>query len=453
MPVNRVLNGTIWKDTDGNPIHAHGGGFLKKDGYFYWFGENRTEGKLVSCYRSKDLVSWEFCNHVVTRNTHPELSRANAERPKVTYNEKTGRYVMWLHWENGIDYSEARCAVLVCDTVDGDYSYLRSFRPKGHMSRDCTLFKDDDGTAYFVSAARENADLHVYRLSDDYLDIASLEKVLWPGQKREAPAIVKRGDYYFLITSGCTGWEPNQGKYAYSASITGEWSDLFDIGSPTTFDTQPTYILTIQGSETTSYIYVGDRWDPSNYFNSSYVFLPLSFDTETSMSLDWASSITIDVQTGLMEAESEKSGLWRLRMGLRYLSAKGVESAGATYVYGARLSYADQDQLWVVERVSGDIIRIRHHVSGKYIEPEDSSSQEGTRIILSGKLDHARQEWRVIPAAEGHVKLQNVHTGLALKLERARERGQADLLIQAPLSSSPGGPWDVNSVLLAEVYR
>ena len=123
MPVNRVLNGTIWKDTDGNPIHAHGGGFLKKDGYFYWFGENRTEGKLVSCYRSKDLVSWEFCNHVVTRNTHPELSRANAERPKVTYNEKTGRYVMWLHWENGIDYSEARCAVLVCDTVDGDYSY------------------------------------------------------------------------------------------------------------------------------------------------------------------------------------------------------------------------------------------------------------------------------------------------------------------------------------------
>ncbi|MGB4163599.1 MAG: hypothetical protein WBK72_04080 [Bacillota bacterium] len=83
------------------------------------------------------------------------------------------------------------------------------------------------------------------------------------------------------------------------------------------------------------------------------------------MSLDWASSITIDVQTGLMEAESEKSGLWRLRMGLRYLSAKGVESAGATYVYGARLSCADQDQLWVVERVSGDIIRIRHHVSGK----------------------------------------------------------------------------------------
>lgn len=453
MAVTRVLNGIIWRDTEGNAIHAHGGGFLQTDGYFYWFGENRTEGKLVSCYRSKDLASWEFCNHVVTRNTHLELSRANAERPKVVYNDKTGKYVMWLHWENGIDYSQARCAVLVSDTVDGEYSYLRSFRPRGHMSRDCTLFKDDDGTAYFVSAARENADLHVYRLSDDYQDIASLEKILWPGQKREAPAIIKRGDYYFLISSGCTGWEPNQGKYAYSKGIAGEWSDLFDIGSPTTFDTQPTYILTIQGLETTTYIYVGDRWDPSNYFNSSYAFLHLSFESETSMRLDWASSIMIDVRTGRVETESKESGLWRLRMGLRYLSTKGLDSADATYVCGSRLSYSDQDQLWIVEQVSSDVIRVRHHASGKYIEPEGGSNREGARIVLSAKADHPRQEWRVLPAAAGHVKLQNVHSGLALKLERGRERGQASSLIQAALNSSPGGPWDVHSVLLAEVYR
>ena len=33
------------------------------------------------------------------------------------------------------------------------------------MSRDDTLFKDDDGKAYFISAANENADLMLYELS------------------------------------------------------------------------------------------------------------------------------------------------------------------------------------------------------------------------------------------------------------------------------------------------
>lgn len=453
MAVRRVQNGVQWKDTEGNVVHAHGGGFLEKDGYFYWFGEDRTEGKLVSCYRSRDLASWEFCNDVVTRKTHPELSRANAERPKVIYNDRTGKYVMWLHWENGIDYSQARCAVLVSDTVDGDYSYLRSFRPKGHMSRDCTLFKDDDGTAYFVSAARENADLHIYSLTDDYQDVSSLEKILWPGQKREAPAIVKRGDYYFLVSSGCTGWEPNQGKYAYSKSIVGEWSDLFDIGSPTTFDTQPTFILAVHGSETTAYLYVGDRWDPSNYLNSSYVYLPLSFSTETSMQMDWASSITIDTGTGRVETERRDSGLWRLQMGMRYLSAKDTGPATAPHICGSRLSYSDQDQLWVAEQASGGSIRIRHHASGKYMEPQGGSGLEGAKIALSEGADHPRQEWQVLSAAAGRVRLVNRHSGLALRLQRDNDYGRGSSLVQARVDSSPGGPWDVSSVLLAEVYQ
>jgi len=83
------------------------------------------------------------------------------------------------------------------------------------MSRDCTLFQDDDGTAYFISAARDNADLHIYRLSDDYLSIDEHVKTLWPGQYREAPAMIKREGIYFLVTSGCTGWTPNQAKYGF----------------------------------------------------------------------------------------------------------------------------------------------------------------------------------------------------------------------------------------------
>jgi beta-galactosidase len=79
------------------------------------------------------------------------------ERPKVLYNAKTKKYVMWFHLElKGHGYSAARCGVAVSDTAVGPYTYLQSFRPDGQMSRDMTLFQDDDGTAYQICASENN---------------------------------------------------------------------------------------------------------------------------------------------------------------------------------------------------------------------------------------------------------------------------------------------------------
>ncbi|MBX6357241.1 MAG: family 43 glycosylhydrolase, partial [Micromonosporaceae bacterium] len=258
-----VTNGTQFTDTTGAVVHAHGGGMIKVGSYYYWFGENRNPDntfRYVSVYRSTDLKTWEFRNNVLTQNSAPELNRANIERPKVIYNSSTGQYVMWMHKENGTDYSEARAAVATSPTVDGNYTYRGSFRPLGYMSRDITLFRDDDGTAYMISAANENADLHVYRLSADYLSVTSRVQRLWPGSWREAPAMFKRNGVYFLLTSGATGWSPNQQKYATATSVTGTWSGLQNVGDGTAFGSQTAYVLPVQGSQTTSYLYLGDRW-------------------------------------------------------------------------------------------------------------------------------------------------------------------------------------------------
>ena len=61
-----MKNGVILYDDRGEVLHAHGGYMLYENGYFYWFGENRTGDIRVSCYRSKDLEHWEFRNHVLT---------------------------------------------------------------------------------------------------------------------------------------------------------------------------------------------------------------------------------------------------------------------------------------------------------------------------------------------------------------------------------------------------
>jgi len=303
-------------DEAGRVVHAHGGQILTVGGRYYWIGEDRTERNKVSCYVSDDLVSWKFCNHILTLDsasgahyvvTDPTMEMpghqagigigCNIERPKVVYNERTGRFVMWMHWERPDDYREARCAVAVCDTVDGDYTYLGSFNPIGCMSRDCTLFVDDDKSAYFISAARDNLDIHIYRLSEDYLSIDRLVRVLWPGQQREAPTMFKRNGIYYLLTSGCTGWAPNQSSYAWSRKIDGDWSPRRDLGDRTTYRSQPTCVIPKKNRDTGElvYWYLGDRWGGggSAYFQSEYVMLPLRFFSDTELYLDWMEEISL----------------------------------------------------------------------------------------------------------------------------------------------------------------
>jgi len=290
-------NGTVWRDVQGNEIHAHGGYIIFHEGCYYWYGEDRRDRNYVSCYRSDNLEDWEFRRHVLTMDSPCEEyrvrtkrrlindngSKVNLERPKVLYNKKIKKFVMWMHYENGRDYLEAAAAVATCDRPDGDFVYHGHFNPFGYMSRDCTLFQEEDGRAYFISASRDNADLHIYRLSEDYLNVEELVHRLWQGEYREAPAVVKAEGRYYMLSSFCTGWAPNQGKYAIADSIEGRWGLLREIGDETTFHSQPAFILNLNGR----LIYFGDRWGGNGelYFRSGYVAYPLHL-TETGLVME-----------------------------------------------------------------------------------------------------------------------------------------------------------------------
>ncbi|NUQ99083.1 MAG: family 43 glycosylhydrolase [Streptomyces sp.] len=306
-----VPNGVQFTDTSGNAVHAHGGGVIKVGSYYYWFGEDRNSDntfRYVDAYRSTDLKNWEFRNHVLTQSSASELGTAYIERPKVIYNASTGKFVMWMHKENGVDYSQARAAVAVSDTVDGNYTYQGSFQPLGqYMSRDITTFVDTDGTAYMVSAANENYDLHIYKLTADYTGIASLVANPWPGGHREAPALFKRGGVYFMLTSAATGWNPNQQQYATATSLSGPWTPMTNVGDSTAYGSQTAYVLPVQGTSGTSYLYMGDRWGNSfggTVDDSRYVWLPLTFPSSTSMSMPWSPEITVDTAAGTVTGTS-----------------------------------------------------------------------------------------------------------------------------------------------------
>ena len=123
----------------------------------------------------------------------------------------------------------------------------------GQMSRDMTLFVDDDGKAYHIYSSEDNLTLQIAELSDDYLSHTGKYIRIFPGGHNEAPAIFKKDGIYWMITSGCTGWEPNKARLLTATSILGEWKQLPNpcVGenADKTFGGQSTYVLPLQGTE------------------------------------------------------------------------------------------------------------------------------------------------------------------------------------------------------------
>lgn len=420
-----VVNGIQWADTAGNPLHAHGGGFIKSGSYYYWFGENRNldySFKSVNVYRSTDLQNWEYRGNALSSTSAAELNFANIERPKVIYNGSTAQYVMWMHWENGTDYGQARAAVAYSSTVEGPYTYQGSFRPfagtgvvdhglPGYMSRDCNLFVDTDGKAYFISASNENLNLNLYELTADYRNIASLTAVLFAGGQREAPALFKRGSVYFLLTSGATGWSPNQAKYATSSSLASGWTAMTNVGDSTGFYSQPTSVITIQGTST-SYLYAGDRWAGAwsgSYQDSMYVWLPITFPTSTTMSLSWVNTTIPNVAAGTIASASYNFRFTNVNSG-KVMEIKNNSTADGGIV-DQYTSNGGNNQKWSLNYDGAGYFVIKNVNSGKALDVPSSSTADGVGLIQYTPNGGSNQKWRLEDKGGGVFVLKNKNSG------------------------------------------
>ncbi|WP_314224401.1 RICIN domain-containing protein [Streptomyces zaehneri] len=423
-----IANGTQFTDSSGSPVHAHGGGVLKVGSYYYWFGENRNADntfRYVDAYRSTDLKNWEFRNHVLTQSSDSELASANIERPKVMYNASTGKFVMWMHKENGADYSEARAAVAVSDTVDGNYTWQGSFRPLDqHMSRDITVFVDSDGAGYMISAARENYDLQIYRLTADYTGIASLVADPWHGGHREAPALFKRGGVYFMLTSGATGWSPNQQQYATATSLAGPWSAMTNVGDSTAYGSQTAYVLPVQGASGTSYLYLGDRWGNSfggTVNDSRYVWLPLTFPTTTSLSMSWSPEVTVDTAAGTVTGTSATYNTLIARH-----SGKCADVTSQSLWAGAQIKQYDcnggsNQKYWFKSVGSGYYQLVVRNSSLCVQENASSVSQENCDAAATG------QQWSLTTSGS-YVNVKSRASGECLDVNGASTANSAALI-------------------------
>ena len=179
-PARALPNGGLWPDVAGVHVNAHGGGLLKEGGLWYWYGEHKTAGRAgnaanvgVRVYSSPDLLGWT--DRGVALAVEPDEASDIArgcilERPKVV-KAATGRFDMFFHLERkGLGYTDARVGIAVADRPEGPFAFVRSLRPHGEFCRDMTLFRDDDGSTWYVFASKDNATLHVAELTPDCLD-------------------------------------------------------------------------------------------------------------------------------------------------------------------------------------------------------------------------------------------------------------------------------------------
>ncbi len=338
--------GQSWLDTNGNVIQAHGGQVVPstdEDGetIYYLYGEDRTNGYHsapgVHVYSSYDLYNWtdqglalralsskaqfdepyfealygdytQAQKDAVYRDlgTTPVagVTPPIIERPKVIHNEATGKWVMWAHMDGPSEtstaqYAKARAGVAIADSPFGPFRYIDNYAlnssPEGWdtpgMARDMNLFVDDDGTGYIIYSSEGNGTMYISKLDDEYTGLATpadqaVEGVdfnrIFVGWSREAPAMFKHDERYFLLTSGTSGWSPNPTKYASATDIMGDWTEIGDPfpwwAQSNSWNTQPTSVIPVD-REHGKYIYMGDRWNggsDSALANAPLVWLPIS---------------------------------------------------------------------------------------------------------------------------------------------------------------------------------
>ena len=334
--------GELWSDNNGVHINAHGGGVLFHSGVYYWFGEHKIEGEAgnaahvgVHVYSSTDLYNWKDEGIALAVSDDPQSPITRGcilERPKVIFNPRTKKFVMWFHLEpKDVGYTGSLSGVAVADNVTGPFHFLECFRPNagvwpenvpaeskhplspeeaayvakldcpggpvpyypkhllfrrdfagGQMARDMSLFVDDDGSAYHLHASEANGTLHISKMSDDFLKPAGKFVRVFPGRFHEAPALMKWRGKYFLISSDCSGWAANTARVSVAENIFGPWEELgnpcFGTNEQTanTFNSQSTFILPVQG-RTDTFIFMADRWNPKNAIDGRYVWLPIEF--------------------------------------------------------------------------------------------------------------------------------------------------------------------------------
>jgi hypothetical protein len=327
-----ILPGRPWLDTSGQRIQAHGGSIHYDNGTFFWYGENKEHTVPgsgvwhwgVRCYSSTDLYNWSDLGLIIPPveddPASPLHPAQKLDRPHIIFNVATQKYVCWVKIMGEGDLQTS--TVLTADSFLGPYEIVHSWlQPLGMSAGDFDLTVDSTvGSAYYYFE-KVHSELICAELTGDFTDVNGRFTSHFPHPHpplvREAPAYFRREGKHYLITSGTTGYFPNQSEIAEAENYHGPWKVLGDPhpddGNHRSFCSQVSSVFR-HPDKTDLYVALADRWLPvlteevfapfnagepiedlidlsalisdPNTSLADYVWLPLKFDGDVPV-IEW----------------------------------------------------------------------------------------------------------------------------------------------------------------------
>jgi hypothetical protein len=299
---NAIYSGIPWFDEKGNTVSAHGANIVKDKDRYYLFGERHYDTSNAfagfSCYSSRDLYNWKFESIALPVQDSGKLGRSRVgERPKVMKCPATGEYIMYMHVDT-LGHVDQFVGYAASNNITGPYTYQGPLLFDGRPIRkwDMGTFQDKDGAGYVLLHGGD-----IYKLNDDYKSIAEhLCKSFTNGF--ESPAIFRKDSLYYFLGSHLTSWERNDNDYYTATSLKGPWikRGVFCPAGSLTWNSQTTFVLPVEGSEDTTYMYMGDRWSyPKQASAATYVWQPLTIEGASISIPRYREAWTINTSSGI----------------------------------------------------------------------------------------------------------------------------------------------------------
>jgi hypothetical protein len=228
--------------------------------------------------------------------------------------------------------------------------------------------------------------------------------------------MLKTSGTYYLFGSQLTGWATNDNEFATATSLAGPWATWtsFAPAGSHTFNSQTMFVLPVVGTQTTTFVFMGDRWSPSHLFDSSYVWLPLNVQGAR-VSVSWYASWNIDPSTGAWTRNPNgivSGATYRLvcSTSAYALDAGGGATTGAKVVQSADSGSASET--WQITDTGGGSYALSNPTS--HMALTAAAANTGASVVLAADTGAAAQRWHLKDLGDGYDELTNDGSDLAL---------------------------------------
>lgn len=280
---NSIKPGKYIYDTEGKPVQAHGGSIFYENDTFYLYGEDKSgvTGRAVGgnpaiwhngvrMYSSRDFYNWKDEGTLIVERENPEhpfYTGRIMDRPHIIFCPKTKKYVMWAKIADllcgGQGFNVGYYAVAESDKINGKYEVVN--KETRALPGDFDLFTI--GEKGYIVYENPHTETVVRDLSDDFRsfgeEISRHQPAPYPPFAREAAAYFTRRGKSYILTSGTTGYFPNQSEISETEDIHGKWKNLGNAcrgdKNKNSFHAQFSSVFK-HPKKKDLYIALGDRW-------------------------------------------------------------------------------------------------------------------------------------------------------------------------------------------------